>query len=101
MHLKDWDGWKNDALKILEAFNIPIRDISKQEAEQNYEYVLDYCENIVRERGYSEWRGLLMAADHFASALSDKTPNYLERLFKTPNLSFFNRQHELSIVIEK
>ncbi len=95
LHIKDWDKWKTDALEILEAFNIPTKDISKQEAEQNYKYVLDYCENIVRERGYSEWRGLLMAADHFASALSDKTTNYLNRLFKIPKLNFFNRQHEL------
>nr|WP_321451040.1 CRISPR-associated helicase Cas3' [uncultured Carboxylicivirga sp.] len=95
LHIKDWDNWKDDALKILCAFNIPVKDISIEEAEENFELVLDYCENISRERGYSEWRGLLMGADHFASALADKTDDYLDRLFKKPDLSFFNRQHQL------
>jgi CRISPR-associated endonuclease/helicase Cas3 len=95
LHIKDWDKWKNDALSILKAFGIETRDISRSEAQQNYEKVLDYCETIVKIRGYSDWRGLLMAADHFASALSDKTDDYLDRLFKIPNLQFFNRQHEL------
>lgn len=94
-HIKDWELWKNDALEILNAFGIETRDISKEEAKINFEKVIDYCDNKVRERGYSEWRGLLMAADHFASALSDKTEGYLERLFKTPNLTYFNRKHEL------
>ncbi len=94
-HIKNWELWKNDAFEILNAFGIKIYDISIEDAKKNFEKVLEYCENKVRESGYSEWRGLLMAADHFASALSDKTENYLERLFKIPNLNFFNRQHEL------
>jgi CRISPR-associated endonuclease/helicase Cas3 len=94
-HIKDWELWKRDALEILGGFGIKTHDISKEEAELNFEKVLEYCENTVKTRGYSEWRGLLMAADHFASALSSKTENYLERLFKTPNLNFFNRQDEL------
>lgn len=95
LHIRDWENWKKDALTILSALGIEVRDISKQEAESNFKKVLDYCNTKVRERGYSEWRGLLMAADHFASALSDKTEDYLERTFQTPNLSFFNRQHNL------
>jgi CRISPR-associated endonuclease/helicase Cas3 len=94
-HIKDWELWRKDALEILRCFGITIHDISKEEAQRNFESVLEYCEKTVRIRGYSEWRGLLMAADHFASALSNKTEFYLERLFKTPNLSFFNRQHKL------
>ena len=95
LHITDWNNWKSDALKILNAFGIEVRDISKQEAESSFEEVLNYCETKVRERGYSEWRGLLMAGDHFASALSNKTEDYLERIFQTPNLSFFDRQHTL------
>ena len=95
LHIKNWDIWTNDALKILKSFGIETRDISKEEAEENFDKVYDYCELKVQERGYSEWRGLLMAADHFASALSDKTDDYLKNTFKTPNLNFFNRQHKL------
>jgi CRISPR-associated endonuclease/helicase Cas3 len=94
-HIKDWDKWKADALEILSAFGVDIHDISIDEAKQNYEYVLDYCEDKINERGYSEWRGLLTAADHFASAISEKTEDYKHKIFKTPNLNFFNRKHEL------
>ena len=95
LHSKDWELWKNDAFTILSAFGITVRNISIDEAKENYEMVLQYCENAVKERGYSVWRGLLMAADYFASALSSKTDNYLDRIFKKPNLDFYNRQHDL------
>ena len=95
LHSKDWELWKNDALKILNGFGITIHNLSIDEAQENYKIVLHYCENAVREQGFSEWRGLLMAADYFASALSKKTDNYLERIFKKPNLDFYNRQHDL------
>lgn len=94
-HLQDWDIWMPDALKILEGFGIPTKEISKDEARQNFFKVYKYCDSKIRERGYSEWRGLLMAADHFASALPEKYEPYLERLFQNPNLNFFNRQHAL------
>lgn len=95
LHIIDWDLWKADALEILQAFGIRVRDISKDEAKLNFDKVLAYCENAAITTGYSEWRGLLMAADHFASALSDRTEDFLDRLFKIPKLDFFNRQHEL------
>ena len=36
-----------------------------------------------------------MGADHFASALIDSAEKHLKGTFKNPDLSFFNRQHEL------
>ncbi len=95
LHSKDWESWKKDAFTILSAFGITVHNISIDEAKENYEMVLKYCRNAVNEQGYSEWRGLLMAADYFASALSSKTDNYLERIFKKPNLDFYNRKHDL------
>ncbi len=95
LHSKDWELWKSDALKLLSAFGIEVRDVSIEEAQASYEAVIAYCDDTVREPGYSEWRGLLMAADHFASALSSKTDDYLEKIFKQPKLDFYNRRHEL------
>ena len=94
-HLTEWEAWMPDALKILEAFGVKTKYIPKAIAEQNFHLTLKYCQSKIKERGYSEWRGLLMAADHFASALSEKYEPYLDRLFKIPNLNFFNRQNEL------
>lgn len=95
LHIKGWDLWKKDAFEILRAFGINVRDIGIEEAQYSYEEVIAYCEKSIHLRGYSEWRGLLMAADHFASALSSKTDNYVERIFKKPRLDFYNRRNVL------
>lgn len=94
-HLGDWDLWSPIALEILECFGVTTRPITRTEAEESYERVIDFCEAKYQERGYSEWRGLLMGADHFASAMIDKTDEKLSNLFINPNLSFFERQHPL------
>lgn len=94
-HLTDWENWMPEAIKLLEAFHIPARNIPKEEAIENFNKVFEYCDSKIQERGYSEWRGLLMAADHFASAIPGNYEPLLNNLFKSPNLKFFNRQHEL------
>lgn len=95
VHLGEWETWSPFALDILAAFGVEVRPISKQEAEAAFEQVLDFCEEKYQERGYSEWRGLLMGGDHFASAMISKTDEKLQNIFQKPNLSFFNRQHPL------
>ena len=94
-HLGDWEKWSPVALDILASFGIEKRSISKSEAIEAFEKVLDFCENKYKERGYSEWRGLLMGGDHFASAMINKTDEKLMNLFVKPKLSFFNRVHPL------
>lgn len=95
-HLGDWENWSPVALDILECFDIETHPISRREAEEMYDYVVGFCKKkIQKERGYSELRGLLMGADHFASAMIDKTEVKLETLYLKPDLRFFNRQHEL------
>lgn len=90
-HMKDWNLWKKEALTILAAFGIIVRDIGYDEAKENYSKTLAYCENLSVNNGYSGWRGLLMSADHFASALLSATPDYLPHTFKKPDLSFYSR----------
>ena len=95
-HLGDWEKWSPAALDILNAFGIETRSISRKEAEEAYNQVYTFCEKKVqKEKGYSELRGLLMAADHFASVMIDKTEEKLGSLFSKPKLQFFNRQHHL------
>lgn len=95
MHSAEWDSWSKDAFKILEAFGIETHDISLNEAEKNYYKAVDYADKNITRQGYSEWKGLLMAADHFASAMLNETEIQLKKLFKAPNLNFFERPHEL------
>lgn len=94
-HLGNWEEWSVDAIQILNDLCINCKPISKEEAIENLNYCIDFCEKEVETRGYSKWRGLLMGADHFASALIDKTEEQIGRVFRTPDLSFYNRQHPL------
>lgn len=94
-HLSDWENWHIDAIKLLNELNVQCTTISKKQALENLQYCIDYCETETRKKGFSEWRGLLMGADHFASSLIEKTKLYSERIFKKPNLDFYNRTHPL------
>lgn len=95
VHAEKWDEWMPAAVEILNGFGVAAKAISLEEASSNYQVVLDYCSDVVKQQGYSKWKGLLMGADHFASALGDKTSEQASRIFKTPNLAFFDRKHPL------
>lgn len=94
-HIGNWDEWSLDAINILNELGISCQIISKEEAFESLANCIDYCERVTKQKGYSEWRGLLMGADHFASSLIDETDKQIERIFKAPNLNFYNRQHDL------
>lgn len=86
-HLIDWEDWSPYGLQILEQFGIHTYPVSRKEAREALEYVLEYCE--CKGWGWSPLRGLLMSADHFASAFIEKTQNKLRNLFIVPDLSFY------------
>lgn len=89
-HSKNFNEWSPTALKILENCGLKIHSISLSEAQNNYNYVIDYCKE--RKSGYSLWRGILMAADQMASALEGISKKSIDKLFIKPDLSFYNRQ---------
>lgn len=96
IHADQWEDWSVEALQILEALGIKTHFISRNEAEENYYNAVRYVKNNIANQGYSEWKGLLMAGDYFASAMLDKTEIQLNRVFKVPDLSFYkNRQNEM------
>ncbi len=92
-HSEIFDEWCPVALGILNEFGIATHPIDINEAQSNYEFVVDYCYG--KALNQSEWKGLLMAADHFASALEEKAESATDKLFIKPDLSFYNRQHHL------
>lgn len=94
-HLGRWNDWSKVALKILKDLGIDDPKITRDQAYYNLEYSVKYCRKIIKNRGISEWRGLLMAADYFASSLIDKTEHQIGRIFQKPNLRFYERKHEL------
>ena len=92
-HSKGFDEWSPIALDILGSLGMKTHKISIDEAEDNYEYVIDYCNK--KKSGCSKWRGLLMASDHMASAMETDFEMPLDKLFIKPVLSFYNRQSPL------
>ncbi len=92
-HADRFEEWSPIALAILEELGIETHAISKEEARQNYEFAVEFC--IKKRWRESKWKGLLMAADHYASALAEKTETLLDKLFIKPDLHFYNRKHHL------
>ena len=91
-HLIDWDDWSHHGLDIPRRSACPgirLDPIPRAAAVAALDTVLHYCENITW--AWSPLRGLLMAADHFASAFGPATKTELTRLFARPNLRFYRR----------
>ncbi|WP_154858656.1 CRISPR-associated helicase Cas3' [Cyclobacterium xiamenense] len=100
-HLGNWDQWSPNAFKLLTDLGIPCSPFGEEVARQNLSYAISYCKKQTKIRGYAEWRGLLMGADHFASALINRTEENLKKAFRVPNLTFFNRTHPLYPLSQK
>lgn len=87
-HIKDWEAWHTYGLEIFKIFGIPVRTIDFSEAEEALKYATSYCGK--KTSGWSPLRGLLKAADHFASAFMQQTEEKLKPLFLPPNLSYYH-----------
>lgn len=94
-HLGKWADWSLAALDLLNQFGFDASEISEEQARKNLNFAVDYTQKKSKERGYSEWRGLLMGADHFASAVIDDTEKRIEKAFRIPDLSFYRRVDSL------
>lgn len=96
MHAEGWEEWSAEAISILEYFGLPVRPISREEAAEAFCAVLEHCR--AKPKNSSQWKGLLVAADHLASSVNGEVYGVLERSFITPDLSWYHapsRRHEL------
>jgi CRISPR-associated endonuclease/helicase Cas3 len=92
-HLGLWEEWSLVALDILKKLGIKTRPISREEAIESYHYAYNYVSSI--DNGVSEYKGLLMAADHLVSALNDEVHEFLNKKKKNIDLSCYNRESDL------
>ncbi len=92
-HAVGFSAWAPDALGILQHFGFHVSPITEAIAEKNFDDVISYCN--AKTYGYSKWKGLLIAADHLASAMDSEASQVTSRLFINPDLSFYKRQGEL------
>ena len=100
-HIGKWDEWSPRAFSLLNELGIICSPFNEETARDNLTQSIRFCKRKTKERGYSEWRGVLMGADHFASALINDTEKHLNNAFRIPDLSFFNRTHKLYPLSEK
>jgi CRISPR-associated endonuclease/helicase Cas3 len=85
-HLENWGIWSSRAQKILKQLGVSAREISIEEAENALEWAVIYCEGL--DENWSEWKGLLMASDHMASALNSDLKPHLKSLFNKPDIEY-------------
>ncbi len=78
-HLEGWEAWAPAAIEVAAAFGVEPREITRKEAEWAFEQAFATVRRLPRR--WSPWRGLLMAADHFASAYLFNASEQAERLF--------------------
>ena len=95
-HLEDWENWFLYGKQIIELCGYDCPTIKREDAES----ALRYSYNISKElgNGWSDWRGVLKASDHYASAFNYDISNRLKYAFKKPDISFYtnsNRESEL------
>lgn len=96
MHAERWAEWSPLAIDLLVSFgNFSSRPISLQEAQEAFDFAVEYCQKSHKKLGWSVYRGALMAADEFASAAIEATDCQILRSFQTPNLGFYNRVSSL------
>ncbi len=100
LHLGEWESWSKAAIEILVSLGIKYKPISIDDTYNSYNYAVNYCKR--RVLGWSRWKGLMVASDHFASALVDKMEKNLNKIFKIPNLNFYeqrkNKLYPLSLI---
>lgn len=93
-HINGFEVWSKDALLILEQFDIATKPISIEQAKDNFYEVVEYCQS--KKYGYSQWKGVLIAADHLASAMSGYVKPLERKLFVVPDLNYYHsRKSEL------
>ena len=92
-----WEEWSEPALAVLAELGVRVHPIDRTEALAALAWCLDRTYALVEtpELGWSPWKGLLVAADHLASALMHQTAATLPRLFRAADLSPFAGTHPL------
>ena len=95
-YLQNFENWKQPALDTLRELGIIVSDtFSEEDARAGLAYSIGLCRQWAEERRLSELRGLMIAADHMASALEQGSSGFImPPLFGKPDLTCFERTSE-------
>lgn len=93
-HLMDWEDWFPYGKQIVELCGYDCPIIKKEEAENALRFAYNFSQET--KDGWSDWRGLLKAADHYASAFSYDIDSRLKYTFIKPDISFYTNEERRS-----
>jgi CRISPR-associated endonuclease/helicase Cas3 len=90
LHSREIEIWSRAACRVAQRLGFDFPDvISSEQAEKAWK-AAEQCYKVWKKRqGWSRYRGLLMAADHFASAMRENTIPFVNKSFCTPDLTGF------------
>ena len=94
-HAEHWEVWSAMVKPIVEHkdFKVKFRPVELDEAKTALLFAYDYCYRM--KYGWSKWRGILMAADHFASEYMEKAAPLVRTFYQVPDLTYYSRKSDL------
>ena len=84
-HQEEWDDWAPEAIEIASTFGIESTSIDKEARREAFDFGLAQCRK--NPDGWSELRGVMMSADHFASNYTHDTADEVDELHQEPDLT--------------
>jgi CRISPR-associated endonuclease/helicase Cas3 len=102
-HLEDemqtWEAWSAQAIhEVLPHFGLSPIIITQEQAREAFDFAVNHCQT--KPKGWSELKGLLISADHFASHFGEEVTERIQTMYQIPDLSYYNRTsalHPLSL----
>lgn len=95
-HAEPWKIWSPIALDILSSLGLSTFAVNINEARTAFDFVINHCSKKLL--GWSIFKGAIVGADHLASAIMNKTPEIVCKLFQVPNLSYFRADDRKSLL---
>lgn len=89
-HIESWETWSKKVEPIVQGFGVEPTPITLQEARKAFDFAVEHCE--YKKNGWSSWRGMLMSADHFASAMMFETEAQSAKLYQVPDLTYYEER---------
>lgn len=84
-HAEAWEEWSPAAVEVAARFGVAAHPVSLDDARKAFDFAVAHVEE--KPDGWSRWKGILMSADHFASAYTHATEAQLRGLYRTPDLT--------------
>jgi CRISPR-associated endonuclease/helicase Cas3 len=91
-HQEEWETWAPEAIAVASGFGLEETAIEKSERREAFDFALTHCEN--NPDGWSELRGVMMSADHFASNYMHDTEDQVESLHEVPDLQGYRTNED-------